>query len=536
MKKLLLVLLALPFIGFGQNVNIPDANFKAYLVGNTAINTNGDSEIQVSEAAAFTGTINCSWMNISNLTGIEAFTALTTLYCHLNQLSSLDVSQNTALTYLDCEYNQLSSLDVSQNTALTVLQCGGNQLSSLDVRNGNNTNFTYFYAFDNPYLYCISADDAAWATASWGQSNIDSWASFSNNCALEVIGCTDPIALNYNSLATIDDNTCFFQQTYVPDDNFEAYLEANGMGDGISGNDSVLTPNINTVTTLNVNGLNIADLTGIEAFTALTILSCWNNQLTNLDLSQNTALTSLNCHYNQIISLDFSNNPVLKNVDCKDNQLLSLDFSNNPALWWLEADNNNINSLNINGCDTLFSIMFNNNQLTNLNLSTNTNLIQIYCVNNQIDTLDFSNCTNHFGILEATNNNLSYLNLQNGHLASEVWIQNNPNLTCILIDSNEVINNFQLDPQHYFSNNCSGVTPTWNCSNGVCSDPGTGTGAYTSLTACQTVCGTTEIQEQTTNKELLKVTDLLGRETKATNQLLFYIYNDGTVEKKVVIE
>ena len=84
--------------------------------------------------------------------------------------------------------------------------------------------------------------------------------------------------------------------------------------------------------------------------------------------------------------------------------------------------------------------------------------------------------------------------------------------------------------------NCVVLTPTWNCNNGVCSDPGTGTGAYTSLTACQTVCGTTEVKEQTTNKELLKVTDLLGRETKATNQPLFYIYNDGTVEKKVVIE
>ena len=39
-----------------------------------------------------------------------------------------------------------------------------------------------------------------------------------------------------------------------------------------------------------------------------------------------------------------------------------------------------------------------------------------------------------------------------------------------------------------------------------------------------------------TNKELLKVTDLLGRETKQTNQPLFYIYDDGTVEKRVIIE
>ena len=37
------------------------------------------------------------------------------------------------------------------------------------------------------------------------------------------------------------------------------------------------------------------------------------------------------------------------------------------------------------------------------------------------------------------------------------------------------------------------VTPTWNCNNGVCSDPGTGTGAYTSLTACQANCIQTSI-------------------------------------------
>jgi Leucine-rich repeat (LRR) protein len=63
------------------------------------------------------------------------------LYCHSNQLTSLDVSQNTALTFLGFYNNQLTSLDVSQNTALTLLQCGGNQLSSLDVQ--YNTALTY---------------------------------------------------------------------------------------------------------------------------------------------------------------------------------------------------------------------------------------------------------------------------------------------------------------------------------------------------------------------------------------------------------
>ena len=125
--KLLVLLLALPIFYFGQNVNIPDANFKAYLVGNTDINTNGDNQIQVSEASAFNGSIGSISMNISNLKGIEAFIALTQLWCSYNQLTSLDVSKNTALTSLGCSFNKLTSLDVSKNTALKVLGCYGNK-------------------------------------------------------------------------------------------------------------------------------------------------------------------------------------------------------------------------------------------------------------------------------------------------------------------------------------------------------------------------------------------------------------------------
>src|SRR5687767_13996548 len=83
---------------YAQTVNIPDANFKAALVANGAINTNGDSEIQVSEASAFTGTMRVSNKNINDLTGIEAFTNLTALWCDNNNLTSLDISANTALT------------------------------------------------------------------------------------------------------------------------------------------------------------------------------------------------------------------------------------------------------------------------------------------------------------------------------------------------------------------------------------------------------------------------------------------------------
>ena len=45
------------------------------------------------------------------------------------------------------------------------------------------------------------------------------------------------------------------------------------------------------------------------------------------------------------------------------------------------------------------------------------------------------------------------------------------------------------------------------------------------------------IQEHTLKAKLLKVTDILGRKTKGTkNKSLFYIYDDGTVEKRIIIE
>ena len=37
-------------------------------------------------------------------------------------------------------------------------------------------------------------------------------------------------------------------------------------------------------------------------------------------------------------------------------------------------------------------------------------------------------------------------------------------------------------------------------------------------------------------KKTVKITDFLGRETYNLNQPLIYFYNDGTVEKKLIVE
>ena len=123
MKNVLFLFFTLPYLFFSQNVTIPDANFKAYLVGNDEINTNGDEDIQLSEASTFNGAIICFGLDIFDLKGIESFTNLTELSCGINEITNLDVSHNYALVKLECSVNHLTSLDLRKNTALIELNC-----------------------------------------------------------------------------------------------------------------------------------------------------------------------------------------------------------------------------------------------------------------------------------------------------------------------------------------------------------------------------------------------------------------------------
>ena len=198
MKKLLLILLCLPIIGFGQQTYVPDDNFENYLETHTVWgmvvtmgdpNSMGDGTMNDYVPTTKINTItdlniagNGSY-NISDLTGIEDFIALDDLRCYSNQLTNLDLTTNTDLTFLDCSDNQLTILDVSNNSTLGILSCHSNQLTSLDIRNGNNVNMQ-IHTFNNPNLYCINVDDAAWATTNqYFWSHIDLQHYFSDNCS-----------------------------------------------------------------------------------------------------------------------------------------------------------------------------------------------------------------------------------------------------------------------------------------------------------------------------------------------------------------
>ncbi|MGB4969862.1 MAG: fibronectin type III domain-containing protein [Saprospiraceae bacterium] len=216
-------------------VSIPNANFKNYLVQNTAINTNGNTEIECSEAELYTGLIDCNGLNIADLSGIEAFInikeincsnnllanvdlsqntkleqlncsnnllqtldlngnlKLRELYCFQNQLNQLNLKDNTNLETIDCNDNNLNILDFSKNNNLIQIWCYNNKLLSLNLANGINEDMSLIEAFNNPDLTCIQVDDEDYSKANWrsGKFKFDAQHIFSEKCD----PCTDPSIL-----------------------------------------------------------------------------------------------------------------------------------------------------------------------------------------------------------------------------------------------------------------------------------------------------------------------------------------------------
>jgi hypothetical protein len=138
MKKKLFFILAVLMVKVvqAQNIQIPDAGFKAYLVAH--FDTNGDGEISIAEAAQVK-VIEYTDKPLSSLQGIEYFTTLEELDCSYTNyfarggLTSLDISKNTALLKLRCSNNQLDTIDLSRNKALKELHIRNNYLTSLNL-------------------------------------------------------------------------------------------------------------------------------------------------------------------------------------------------------------------------------------------------------------------------------------------------------------------------------------------------------------------------------------------------------------------
>ena len=203
-------------------------------------------------------------------------------------------------------------------------------------------------------------------------------------------------------------------ETNFPDAIFRKYVAENFDKDG----DGVLSAEeIAKATYISVINSGISDLTGIDNLINLKTLDCNNNNLKNLDISNNTALTTLFCEYTELTSLNISNNTSLKKLYCSHSNLETLDVSNNTELVDLYCDYNQLKTLDVSNNTKLENLSCEKNQLTSLDVSNNTALKYFDCDTNQLTTLDVSN-----------NAALEYFDCNTNFLTS-IDLSNNPLLS-----------------------------------------------------------------------------------------------------------
>ncbi|WP_264552712.1 T9SS type A sorting domain-containing protein [Flavobacterium sp. N2038] len=411
-----------------QYTLIPDINFEKKLIALNIDSGTPDGKVPTNKINKVTN-LDVSYSSITDLTGIEDFVALTSFYTLQNKLVTLDVSKNVNLTILRCDSNTtIETLNVSQNTKLTQLLCGNNKIKSLNLsqltdlrelycdqnqltaidlstnakleklyindnqltkldltknptlkylnckynrpmselnlKNGKNTliDKNSFYATENTSLTCILVDNVAYSNTNWTTGK-DVSVDFS-------LVCSEP------------------EYTLIPDVEFEKKLVSNGLDLILDG--KVLTRKIAAAQYLYLENAPITDLTGLEVFTSLKKLSCFNIKAKSINVSKNTQLTALDCSANNLETIDVTALVNLKELNLSSNNLTTINLSKNQALTDLYLSKNKLTEINLSANKALISINFNNNPLNQINVSENPALKYLNCTDVLTTSLDLT--------------------------------------------------------------------------------------------------------------------------------------------------
>ena len=329
-------------------------------------------------------------------------------------------------------------------------------------------------------------------------------------------------------------HTLSAQITFIPDSIFEEHLINLGYDNLHNG--WVLTDSVSSIDTLIISGypnFEISDLSGIEDFYNLQYLDCSKNNIDTLNINTNTTLKYLDCYdasiseliidnlnslstldfsFNNLTNVNLSGNPGLTHLNCIRNQLSNLNLSNNTFLASLNCGENILTSLDLSMVD-LEILQCQNNPITNIDLSGNYSLKHLTCHDNLLQQIDLSDNVNlewlSIGNAElmppTANNDLTALDLSNNCNITNFYCSGNLNLICIQIcTSSDTSNWASLDSQMYYSLDCN----------------------YTS------------VDEVSFNKDdLISIIDIYGREVNQNYKgVLFYIYKNGKVEKRITLD
>ncbi|TVZ59483.1 putative secreted protein (Por secretion system target) [Flavobacteriaceae bacterium MAR_2010_105] len=399
-RNLLALFFALSFlISNAQYTAIPDSNFEQALI-NLGIDSEGgpvDGQVLTADISSveILGVANQS---ISNLTGIQDFTALRRLVCNNNNIATLDLSSNMNLEALFCHFNSMTSLTLPPTNTLYDLQCYQNSLTSLDV--SNNTGLQVLWCYNN---------------------NIQNTLDASNCTILENFDC------GFNQILSInmpnDSNTLW---RFLCDNNNLSNLDVS--------NNSVLTD--------------------FQCYN--------NPSLLSLDLTNNQLLERVFCYNNtSMSSMLLPTTSTLTDIDAFTTGLTSLDASGLNGLEYLRLNQSlSLTNLILPNTTTLQTLWMYTHAVSNLDLSNNTGLVNLDIANGNLSNIDVSMLNNLQNFYCNESDLLTSLNVQNGnnHNMPYMWANDNPLLNCIQVDNPalaESYSNWLKDAGANFSSNCS---------------------------------------------------------------------------------
>lgn len=215
-----------------------------------------------------------------------------------------------------------------------------------------------------------------------------------------------------------------------PDSAFREYVRRTFDTDN---NDVLSVAELEVATRIVITGnTQIKSVKGIEYFTYLETLYCWETSIESLDLTSNKRLTLINCAVNQnlitlnimgleeleilnlnvtgIKDLNLKSNKSLKILSAWETEIDELDVSSNSELESLDCSGTKITQLDLSQNKALIVLYVNDTDIKELDINANLALKQLKCDNTNINILDVSQHKNLEG-LACMNSPLAYLNI-----------------------------------------------------------------------------------------------------------------------------
>ena len=248
-----------------------------------------------------------------------------------------------------------------------------------------------------------------------------------------------------DDLADPNQDSIEINETNFPDEAFRSYVSTYVDKDH---NTRLSKEERDDVTTVFVNNQQVASLKGIEFFSNLKELYCDNNQITELDLSNNPELELLQCKNNKLTNLNMNGCTKLYWLNCTQNELTALDTGSNIALTKIQCGENQLTGLDLTKNRALISLSCYVNPIEELDLSKNAALDDIQCQMTKLYSLDVSNNTELTSLCCFTAM-LSSLNVSNNTKLKHLYVSENK------LNSIDVSNNEELETLSITKNNIS---------------------------------------------------------------------------------